>query len=86
MDILKKILGKLKTETKSGKESKKARDDANREKMKTSSPEKTSIVDKVKSQKEQNSKKAPKGKAERASQKAAQKSTQKAAQKAVKRR
>jgi hypothetical protein len=84
MDILKKILGKVKTVTK--KESKKARDDANREKMKTPSPAKTSIVDKVKSQKQQSAKKAPKGKAERAAQKAAQKSTQKAAQKTVKRR
>lgn len=86
MDILKKILGKVKTATKSGNESKKARDDANREKMKTPSPAKTSIVDKVKSQKEQSAKKAPKGKAERAARKAAQKSTQKSAQKAVKRR
>ncbi len=67
MDILRKILGKKETETK--KESKKARDDANREKIRTPSPAKTSIIDKVKSQKEQNAKKAPKGKAERAAQK-----------------
>jgi len=84
MGILRKIFGKEETETK--KESKKARDDANREKIRTPSPAKTSIIDKVKSQKEQNAKKAPKGKAEHASQKAAQKSAQKAAQKAVKRR
>ena len=84
MGILRKIFGKEETET--GKESKKARDEANREKIKTPSPAKTSIIDKVKSQKEQNAKKAPKGKAERAAEKAAQKSAQKAAQKAVKRR
>jgi hypothetical protein len=84
MGILRKIFGKEKTET--GKESKKARDEANREKIKTSSPAKTSIIDKVKSQREKNAKKAPKGKAERAAEKAAQQSAQKAAQKAVKRR
>lgn len=84
MGLLRKIFGKEETETK--KEYKKARDDANREKIRAPSPEKTSIIDKVKSQKEQNAKKAPKGKAERAAQKAAQKSAQKAAQKAVKRR
>jgi SepF-like predicted cell division protein (DUF552 family) len=84
MDILKKIFGKKETETK--KESRKARDDAKREKIRTPSPAKTSIIDKVKSQKEQNAKKAPKGKAERAAEKADQKSAQKAAQKAVKRR
>lgn len=89
MDILKKIFGKKETETRT--ESKKARDDARREKTKTPSTAKTSIIDKVKSQKEQNAKeqnakKAPKGKAERAAQKAAQKSAQKTAQKAVKRR
>lgn len=84
MGILSKIFGKKEIETK--KESKKAIDDANREKMRTPSPAKTSIIDKVKSQKEQNVKKAPKGKAERAAQKAAEKSAQKAAQKAVKRR
>jgi hypothetical protein len=84
MDILRKILGKKETETK--KESKKVRDDANREKIRTPSPAKTSIIDKVKSQKEQTVKKAPKGKAERAAEKAAQKSAQKSAQKAVKRR
>ena len=40
------------------------------------SPVKTSIFDKVRSQKEQSAKKAPKVKAERAAQKAAQKSAQ----------
>ncbi|MGB9938636.1 hypothetical protein [Methanosarcina sp.] len=84
MGILRKIFGKEETETK--KESKKARDDANREKIRKPSPAKTSIIDKVKSQKEQSAKKAPKGKAERAAEKAAQKSAQKAAQKTVKRR
>ena len=39
MGILEKILGKEKTETK--KESKKASDDANREKMRTPTPAKT---------------------------------------------
>ncbi len=80
MGILKKILGKEKTEIK--KKSKKARDDANRKKMRTPSSEKTSILDKIRSQKEQGAKKAPKVKAELAAQKAAQKS----AQKTVKRR
>lgn len=84
MGILRKILGKEEIETK--KESKKDIDDAKREKMITPSPAKTSIIDRIKSQKEQNAKKAPKGKAERAAQKAAEKSAQKAAQKAVKRR
>ncbi len=84
MGILKNILGKEETETK--KESKKAKDDANREKMRTPSPVKTSTFDKVKSQKEQSAKKAPKVKAEHAAQKAAQKSAQKSAQKTVKRR
>ncbi|WP_292373669.1 hypothetical protein [Methanosarcina sp. UBA411] len=84
MGILSKIFGKKEIETK--KESKKAIDEANREKTRTSSPAKASIIDKVKSQKEQNAKRAPKGKAERASQKAAEKSAQKAAQKVVKRR
>ena len=41
MEILEKILGKEKTETK--KESKKASDDANREKMRTQTPAKTSL-------------------------------------------
>jgi len=50
MGILNKILGKEKTEIK--KESKKANDDANRERMRTPSPAKTSIVDKIRSQKE----------------------------------
>ncbi len=85
MGILRKILGK-EEETEIKKKSKKARDDANREKMRTPSPEKTSIFDKVRSQKEQGAKKAPKVKAERAAQKAAQKSAQKSAQKTVKRR
>jgi hypothetical protein len=80
MGILRKILGKEETETK--KKSKKDNDDANRKKMRTSSPEKASISDKVRSQKEQSSKKAPRVKAERA----AQKSAQKSAQKTVKRR
>ena len=84
MGILRKILGKEEIETK--KESKKDIDDAKREKMRTPSPAKTSIIDRIKSQKEQNAKKAPKGKAERAAQKAAEKSVQKVAQKAVKRR
>jgi hypothetical protein len=84
MGILSKIFGKGETETK--KESKKASDNANREKIRTPSPAKTSIIDKVRSQKEQTAKKAPKGKAEHAAQKAAQKSAQKSAQKTVKRR
>ena len=84
MGILKKILGIEETETKN--ESKKVRDDVNREEMRTSSPAKTSILDKVRSQKEQSAKKAPKVKAEHAAQKAAQKSAQKSAQKAIKRR
>ena len=84
MDILKKIFGKKEAETRM--ESKKARDDARRERIKTPSPSKTSNIDKIKSQKAQNAKKAPKGKAERAAQKAAQKSAQKTARKAVKRR
>ncbi len=84
MGILIKILGKEETETK--KKSKKARDDANREKMRAPSPGKKSIFDKVRSQKEQSTKKIPKVKAERAAQKAAQKSAQKSAQKTVKRR
>ncbi len=50
--------------------------------MITYSPEKASIFDKARSHKEQNSKKAPRVKAERAAQKTAQKS----AQKTVKRR
>ena len=58
----------------------------NREKMRIPAPVKTSVFDKVRSQKEQSAKKAPKVKAERASQKAAQKSAQKTAQKTVKRR
>jgi len=84
MGILKKIFGKEESETK--KESKKVMDDANREQMRTSSPVETSIFDKVKSQKEQSAKKAPKVKAERAAQKAAQNAAQKSAQKTVKRR
>lgn len=84
MGILRKILGKEETETKN--RSKKASDDANREKMRTHSQEKTSIFEKVKSQKEQSAKKAPNVKAERAAQKAAQKSAQKSAQKTLKRR
>lgn len=79
MGILEKILSKKETGTK--KESKKASDDANREKMRITLPEKTSILDKVRSEKEQSSKKATKVKAERVAQKAAQKSAQKAAQK-----
>jgi hypothetical protein len=54
--------------------------------MRTPTPAKTSVLDKVRSQKEHSAKKAPKVKAERASQKTAQKSAQKAAQKTVKRR
>jgi hypothetical protein len=84
MGILKKILGKEETETKN--KSKKALDDAKRDKMKTPAPEKTSVLDKVRSQKEQSAKKAPKVKAERAAQKSAQKSAQNVAQKTVKRR
>ena len=71
-----KILAKEKTETKKGNQ-KKANDDANREKMRKPAPVKTSVFDKVRSQKEQSAKKAPKVKAERASQKAAQKKGQK---------
>jgi hypothetical protein len=84
MGILKKILGKEETETKN--KSKKALDDAKRDKMRTPTPEKTSVLDKVRSQKEKSAKKAPKVKAERAAQKSAQKSAQNAAQKTVKRR
>jgi hypothetical protein len=84
MGILDRILGKEETEIK--KESKKTSDDANRDKMRTSSPEKTSIFDKIRAQKEQSVKKVPKAKAERAAQKADHKSVQKAAQNAVKRR
>ena len=73
MGILGKIFGE---ETQTKKEPKKARDDVNREKMRTPLPVKTSIIDKVRSQKEQDAKKAPKVKAERAEQKAAQKSAQ----------
>jgi hypothetical protein len=39
-------------ETETKNKSKKVHDDANREKMRTSSPAKTSILDKVRSQKE----------------------------------
>jgi len=84
MGILEKILGKEKTVTK--KESKKANDDARREKMRTSTPVKSSVVDKVRSPKEQSAKKAPNVKAECASQKSAQKSAQQSAQKTIKRR
>jgi hypothetical protein len=84
MGILKKILGKQETEDKN--KSKKALDDAKRDKIRTPTPEKTSVLDKVRSQKEQSAKKAPKVKAERAAQKSAQKSAQNVAQKAVKRR
>ena len=79
MGMLENILSKKETSTK--KESKKASDDANREKMRITLPEKTSILDKVRSEKEHDSKKATKVKAERVAQKAAQKSAQKAAQK-----
>jgi hypothetical protein len=78
MGIFEKIFGKKETDTKN--ESKKVNDDANREKMRTALPEKASILDKVRSEKEQSAKKASKVKAERVSQKAAQKSAQKTAQ------
>jgi hypothetical protein len=83
MGILKKILGIEETETKN--KSKKALNEAKRDKMRTPTPEKTSVLDKVRSQKEQSANKTPKVKAERAAQKS-QKSAQNVAQKAVKRR
>jgi hypothetical protein len=82
MSIFEKIFGKKETDTKN--ESKKVSDDANREKLRTALPEKTSILDKVRSEKEQSAKKASKVKAERVSQKAAQKSAQRAAQNTAK--
>jgi hypothetical protein len=78
MSIFEKIFGKKETDTKNG--SKKVSDDANREKLRTALPEKTSILDKVRSENEQSAKKASKVKAERVSQEAAQKSAQRAAQ------